>query len=268
MSKENMFDSWSHFCYNNIILNMKGDVIMWSRVELKERAKVAFKRNYWKCVLVAFILSLFAGSGTFTATSNVNLEDVAFQYFGSERVAEIIGLISSILIALAVLTTFVSLIVRIFVLNPMEIGGCKFFVNNTYGSASAKDLFAAFKNGRYWDSVGIVLLRNIFIGLWSLLFLIPGIIKAYEYRMVTYLIAEHPDMTRKEAFQISKEMMRGQKMDTFVLDLSFFGWYFLNIFTFGLLNLFYVQPYVMATDAELYLVLRNQYFYKDQEVIY
>ena len=81
--------------------------------------------------------------------------------------------------------------------------------------------------------------------------------------MVTYLLAEYPDMTKDEAFRISKEMMTGQKMDAFVLDLSFFGWYLLTAVTCGIAGIFYVSPYVHATNAELYVTLRNQYFFTD-----
>ena len=77
---------------------------------------------------------------------------------------------------------------------------------------------------------------NLFIALWTLLLIVPGIIKSYEYRMVPYILAENPGMNRKEAFAISKRMMTGKKWATFVLDLSFFGWIFLSIFTCGILQ--------------------------------
>ena len=57
---------------------------------------------------------------------------------------------------------------------------------------------------------------------------VPGIIKHYEYRMIPYILAENPTMPREEAFQISRRMMMGQKMDVFVLDLSFIGWFILE----------------------------------------
>ena len=85
-----------------------------------------------------------------------------------------------------------------------------------------------------------------------LLFIIPGIVKSYEYMMIPYLLAEHPEMTRQEAFAESKQMMDGNKWDAFVLDLSFIGWTLLGVCTFGILLVFYVEPYIYLTRAELY----------------
>ena len=100
-------------------------------------------------------------------------------------------------------------------------------------------------------------LRDLFIGLWSLLFIIPGIIKSYEYRMVAYILADQPELTRKEAFELSRKMMNGNKWNAFVLDLSFIGWGFLAAITFGILGVFYVNPYIQHTDAALYLKLKE-----------
>ena len=80
----------------------------------------------------------------------------------------------------------------------------------------------------------------------------PGIVKSYEYRMVPYILAENPGMNRSEAFAISKQMMNGQKWDVFVLDLSFIGWHLLSGITLGIVGIFWVNPYVQATNAELY----------------
>ena len=85
----------------------------------------------------------------------------------------------------------------------------------------------------------------------------PGIIKAYEYRMIPYILAENPDIDTKEAFARSKEMMTGNKWDAFVLDLSFLGWILLSVCTCGILAIFWVNPYMYMTDAELYVALKE-----------
>ena len=85
-----------------------------------------------------------------------------------------------------------------------------------------------------------------------LVLVVPGIVKHYEYLMVPYIIAENPAMDYKEAFQISKQMMDGEKMEAFIMDLSFLGWYLLSAVTCGLLAIFYVNPYVQASFAEMY----------------
>ena len=159
-----------------------------------------------------------------------------------------------ILIVSVVITVFV-MAFKAFLINPLILG-CKSFFLNTYDSPAAlKDLGNGFKN-QYMRNVGTLLLRDIFVMLWSLLLIVPGIIKAYEYRMIPYLIAEKPNMTYKEAFAKSKEMMMGNKWNAFVLDLSFLGWFILNSLTCGLLGLFYVNPYYHATDANLYRAIK------------
>ena len=104
----------------------------------------------------------------------------------------------------------------------------------------------------YKNVVKIIFLRNIKIFLWSLLLVIPGIVKAYEYRMISYLLAENPNLSEEEAFRLSKQMMDGQKAEAFVLDMSFLGWELLSSLTWGILGIFYVQPYICLTDAALY----------------
>ena len=91
-----------------------------------------------------------------------------------------------------------------------------------------------------------------------LLFIIPGIIKQYEYMMIPFLLAENPQMNRKEAFEKSRQMMKGNKWAAFVLDLSFIGWSLLGIITFGLVNIFFAGPYQYLTQSQLYFRLKEQ----------
>ena len=88
--------------------------------------------------------------------------------------------------------------------------------------------------------------------------MIPGIVKSYEYRMVPFLLSENPNMTKDEALKASSRMMKGNKWRAFVLDLSFLGWHILSAFTFGMLEIFYVAPYVNGTNAALYEALKAE----------
>lgn len=99
--------------------------------------------------------------------------------------------------------------------------------------------------------------RTLFTFLWSLLFIIPGIVKSYEYMMIPFILADEPTISRKEAFARSKAMMLGNKWNAFVLDLSFLGWLILACFTLGILNIFFVNPYMYLSHAELYHSLKN-----------
>ena len=151
----------------------------------------------------------------------------------------------------------ISILVDAFLLNPLEIGCAKFFYKNLSEPANVSNVACGFDHG-YKNGVKIMLWRDFYHFLWSLLFIIPGIVKAYEYKMIPYLLAENPEMTKQEAFAESKRMMDGQKWRAFVLDLSFIGWDFLSIFTFGLLPIFFVTPYKRSAQAALYDALKYE----------
>ena len=102
-------------------------------------------------------------------------------------------------------------------------------------------------------------LRDLFVALWTLLFIIPGIVKMYAYSLVPYILAENPEMSGTEAIKLSNEMMKGHKWKAFVLDLSFLGWLLLSVLTLGLVGIFFANPYVYATDAELYKAIKADY---------
>ena len=95
------------------------------------------------------------------------------------------------------------------------------------------------------------LLRAVFIALWSLLFVIPGIMAAYSYAMAPYILVEHPGMSASEALSQSKAMMYGNRWRLFCLHFSFIGWYILCAFTMGI-GLLWVNPYKEAAQALFY----------------
>ena len=97
---------------------------------------------------------------------------------------------------------------------------------------------------------------NLKILLWLFLFIVPGFIKAYEYSMIPYLLAENPNITTDEAFSLSKQMTTGQKMDLFVLDLSFLGWIILGLLCFGI-GVLFVKRYAVAAFTDESLILKE-----------
>lgn len=111
------------------------------------------------------------------------------------------------------------------------------------------DLFSKF------DQLTPALVANLLIGLftflWSLLLFIPGIIKSISYSMTFYIMAENPGISATEAINRSKAMMEGHKMDYFILQLSFIGWLFLVLLTFGIAGI-WVGPYINATTVNFY----------------
>lgn len=229
---------------------------MWTREQLKSNAKICFKRNYWPCVAVVVILAVVNGikSGVgsrFSVNINQGIEysyDLGYSHYSYLSPGAMFAL-SGITIILII----ICIVFDIFVSNVFEVGGCSFFIKNRSQRAEIGDILDGFKSGHYGNVVFTMFLKGLYIELWSLLLIVPGIIKGYEYLMVPYILAENPAMDQKEAFAISKRMMDGQKWDTFVLDLSFIGWELLSGLTCGILSVFYVSPYRRATYAELYL---------------
>lgn len=215
---------------------------MWNRRTLKTRAKAAYKRNYWNCVLVALLIAIVMGAA---AGRSVN------QNSGSNDVTNQV-----VNISVSVSGAGLGLLLHIFAQNPLAVGGKKFFANNARGKANLNDVLGGF-TGSYIRNVLALFLRELLVFLWTLLLIIPGIVKAYSYRMVPYILADNPDMEAKAVLDLSSQMMKGSKWKAFMLDLSFLGWHILSILTLGLLEIFKVMPYVDATDAELYLALRD-----------
>ncbi len=116
------------------------------------------------------------------------------------------------------------------------------------------DMFNGFKNFGPNCLAGVLV--GVFTFLWSLLFVIPGIIKAYSYSMTYYILADHPEMTAREAIDESCRIMNGHKFDLFVLQLSFFWWILLCTITFGI-GFIYVGPYMSAATAKFYDTIKE-----------
>lgn len=121
---------------------------------------------------------------------------------------------------------------------------------------NASDLFGGFKD--YGRILLTMLLTDIYIFLWSLLFVIPGIIKYYSYSMVPYVLRDYPDLSFDEAIEQSMHMMSGFKSKLFMLDLSFIGWAILCVFTLGI-GFFWLMPYVYTNHALFYEDLQEFY---------
>ena len=252
-------------------------MILWDRKELKMKGKAAFIANYWNCVLSGILLVMFVAGSTVstsgTARSGLNeangsgtsaasglriaiaenqireaVQDPAFR----SALREVLAGISILLFTVWLICTCIHLLV----FNPIEVGCRGFFTRNTEAPAGLDTVKTGFQT--YGRTVGAMFRRDLFLSLWYMLFLIPGLIKRYSYRMVPYILADDPAIGAGDAITLSRRMMNGHKWNTFVLDLSFIGWDLLSILTMGLLGVFYVNPYQFSTDAELYQVLKNQ----------
>ena len=231
----------------------------WNIATLKGMAKNALTGSYWKSVFVGFLMMLCtatASSGSARGAEQVET-NVDTGIVDQLMHNPYFGVISAMIAAVALLAGIAGLALQIFVMNPLEIGIRRYFMEDLYAPCELDRLTYGFKMN-YVNGVITMLLRVVFIALWTLLLIIPGIIKSYEYRMIPYLLAENPDLEWRDAFATSKRMMDGEKWNAFVLDLSFIGWILLSLITLGLVGIFYVNPYKGLTDAALYMALREK----------
>ena len=141
--------------------------------------------------------------------------------------------------------------IGLFVLaGPLMVGLAQFFLHVAdRNDPQINDLFAHFKN--LGNTLVMYLLITLFTFLWSLLFIIPGIIAGISYAMAPYILAEHPEIKASDAIKMSKQMMQGHKGEYFVLQLSFVGWILLCIITCGI-GFIFLSPYMSAANAEFF----------------
>lgn len=146
---------------------------------------------------------------------------------------------------------YVSAIVTLVVGGAILMGNARFQLNLLTGqNASFKDLFSQIH--RLWAGFCMMFLQGLFVYLWSLLLIIPGIIAMYRYALMPYLMAEFPELSAMDAMRESKRLMRGNKWRLFCLQLSFIGWILLGSITFGI-GMLWVNPYRYAAEAAFYL---------------
>lgn len=157
-----------------------------------------------------------------------------------------------------IIMAVISFAFAIFIANPLIVAGKRYFIKARKKSSAKIGVILEVFSKKCWLNVSIIIfLRDIYNLLWYLT-IVMGIIKTYEYKMISYILADNPEIGRKEAFKLSKQMMKGNKWRVFVLDLSFIGWEILSMFTLGLLNIFYINPYKVATKVELYEILKKE----------
>ena len=250
------------------------------RKQLKEAGKSLFKKNYWYSVVVAFLMAFTGTASTgfnfnfSTDTSGYDSGSVKDFFTGGRSDSffdEIFGggdldaffdefmqePIFSVIILLLLAAIAIGIVLGYFVFNSFRCGGIRYFLKSRKNQpAEIKEVFENLKDKTNVNIAKVTLSRDIRIFLWMLVFVVPGIVKSYEYWAVDYILAVRPDIDKGEAQRLSKTLMDGNKVDLFVLNLSFIGWGFLASLTGGLLNIFYVGPYIQATLVEYFSQIR------------
>lgn len=163
--------------------------------------------------------------------------------------AQMVGVVLFILIALTLLVFLY--ILQVLLIFPLHVGVCRFMTKSIDDRANVKEVAYGFDHS-YKNVIKTMFHYDIRVALWYLLFIIPGIYKQYQYRMVPYILAEHPDMPYREVLKRSSALMCGHKWKAFLLDLSFIPWHILGLITCGIVEIFYAAPYQALTSAALY----------------
>ena len=239
---------------------------MKTNTEYKNAALAALKGNWAKAVLVSvvYVAILYFAMGPYIFNT-VKMETYMVENMTS--VSSDLGSAMAMLqdpeyLALQQKTagwSAVYILMYIFVILPLMVGLANAFLRlltrgendllgNTYRIAT--------KN--YWHKVWGMFLMYLFIVLWSFLFIIPGIIKAFSYAMTPYILEENPELSANEAIDRSRAMMKGHKFDLFWLFLSFIGWFFLSLLTLGIGGL-WLGPYMQTATAAFYEDVKADY---------
>ncbi len=220
-----------------------------SRKELKSLAKSQIKNDF--AMIFLFYIIFGAISVIINGMQQVNI----FNFGNITAKGNYVYLTTPAVISFCGIGGL-GLLLTLFFCSPISYSLSHAYLSLIEGKKVKFSMFAIGYTEAWGKSILLSFLIWIFTILWSLLFVIPGIIKAYSYRMAFFILADNPELSANEALQKSKEMMKGHKLDLFVLDLSFIWWFLLVAITFGVASI-YVAPYVGATQANFYKSLKE-----------
>ena len=213
--------------------------------EIRSKAWDSLKGNYWPAVLAAFLAAIFGALHVGGGSININVDNEALNFLFDEVPAAVTILLGT----MASFTGTLNL-VGLILGGVVQLGYTQYLLKQQDREiGNTKDLFSQFD--RFGQGFLQLFLRNLFVFLWSLLLIIPGIIKSFSYAMTPFIMADNPNMTAKEAIDTSKRLMEGHKWELFCLNFSFIGWILLSILTLGIGTIF-LNPYMNAAYAVFY----------------
>lgn len=235
---------------------------MRSSSDLRFIARRALTGRWGVAIGSSIVASLLGGIYSANINFNFNYSDnetagnSIFSWFsnltGSQMV--FLGAVGAFLLNIALVFS----IARLFIGSIVGIGYAKFNLDLVDNVTEAR--FATlFSYMRFWKVAIITrIVRTLYIVLWTLLFIIPGIVASYNYALTDYILAENPELTTKEALGLSKKMMYGHRFQLFCLEFSFIGWAFLCVLSLGI-GLIWLLPYTEAAKAAFYREVSFQY---------
>lgn len=202
--------------------------------------------------VVACLLGGMITGSDFLPDVTAKLDEVNFSSLDPRLLANALGI--SVGVGLLGLVQFI-------IGGAIQLGHAQFLLKQHDGKEVAfSDLFSQFY--RFGQGFAQHFLRSLYIFLWTLLLIVPGIIKAFSYAMTPFIMADHPELSASEAINQSKAMMNGHKTELFVLNLTFIGWAILCALTFNIGNIF-LNPYKNAAYAVFYRQISGQKRYSE-----
>lgn len=231
--------------------------------DFRAKAREALSGKWGVAVGTGFIASILGaytalgnGGGRSSSSSNLSTETKETLQSTLSDIPDEVWLTILGVIALLSLVMLIWSVAMGLIGGAVTLGYVKFNLNLIDGKAvEFSDLFSQFN--RFGQAFLMQLLRGLFIFLWTLLLIIPGIIATYSYAMTPYILYENPDMSASDAIRKSKELMKGNKWRLFCLNFSFFGWAVLCIFTCGI-GFLWLKPYQEAAFAAFYRDLQPE----------
>ena len=212
------------------------------RLRIKSNARLFYKNNTGMSIVMPLIHTLISGA----AGVVIYIISVIMGIIGSAAAGNSDGAIFFVLLIYPLIFAFS------FAVAPLMWGLMSWFRKTIYVQTPLTEMFAPYGNGRFWSSVGTAALISLYTWLWSLLFVIPGIIKTYSYSQTMFIKTENPNIPASRAIQLSMAMMEGHKWELFILHCSFLGWFLLSGLTYNILGIVYVFPYYYAALAFAY----------------
>lgn len=212
-------------------------------------AREALRGKWGIAVLAGLIASLLSGTGISTGSFSSPVSDEEISNLQHMEDPETLSVLIGILVAVFSVALVIGLVLGL-IGSIIELGYNRFNLNLIdREEEKISQLVSYFPHWK--NAICLALLRFLYVFLWSLLFIIPGIIAAYNYSMSSYILTENPDMSASEALRRSKEMMDGNKWRLFCLEMSFIGWAFLCGLTMGI-GYLWLLPYEKAAFTDFY----------------
>jgi len=217
---------------------------MFDNYSVRLNAREKLRGNWWYAFLIALVYSLIAGAVNFSSNNNsvgnAGIEPL-IDFGAAAALIGIVGFVATILLS-----------------GPMEFGFSYVWLSFNRGNPlEIGHLFYGFRGPVFGKAILLWFMRSLFILLWTLLFIIPGLIKSISYSMAYYIQIDNPEYGWNDCIKQSMDITSGFKLQLFVLSLSFIGWALLSILTLGF-GFFFLIPYMQVSMADFYERIKNR----------